>query len=145
MRGWLAVLSMALAAGAFAQGPGKPDVYRHGSGEQPTGLDKMVLDAYSARFNIVHIEGGGYEPPRPLSGRIAAEAISPSGEALTGYVLMAFLVTAEGRAAEPVVLKSTDRRLNPYAIRSVTLWRFKPATYRGRAITTMAAQEFNFK
>jgi hypothetical protein len=47
--------------------------------------------------------------------------------------------------AEPVVLKTTDERLNSIAMKAMEDWRFTPATLNGAAIATTAAQEFNFE
>ncbi len=140
----LLLLALLVFGSATAQ-PIRPDVYRHSNGEPPSGMDKRILDAYRSYFNIIEIQGEGYVPPQPIAGAMAGEAVGPAGETVTGHVVVAFLVTADGRAAQPQIMESTDRRLNPYAVRSVTLWHFKPATYKGKAVTTIAAQEFNFK
>ena len=86
-----------------------------------------------------------YAPPKPVAGVLPRTASSKSGDPLSGYVLVAYLITAEGRAAEPRILKTTDERLNGVAIQAMSDWRFVPATLKNVPIPTTAVQEFNFK
>ncbi len=52
-----------------------------------------------------------------------AKKIGESGQELRGEVLVVIIVTSDGRAIEPVTLKSADKRLNVAALDAVRQWR----------------------
>jgi TonB family protein len=66
------------------------------------------------------------------------------GQQVAGYVLVAYVVSAGGLVADPVVLKSSEPRLERAALDAMGGWRFKPGRLKGRAVATTAAQEFSF-
>lgn len=137
----LALLASAVICGAVD----KPTIYNHINGES-TARDPLVNAALAPKFTIVDIrESVDYVQPKPKEGRLPRLARTPKGESLSGYVLVAYVVTAEGRVVAPVVIKTADERLNAIATKVMEDWRFAPATLKGVAIATTAAQEFNFE
>ena len=123
----------------------KPTIYNHYTGKN-TSIDALIATALSPRYNIVDVrDSDGYVQLKVMAGHLPATAQTEAGEPLGGYVLVGYIVTAEGRVAEPVVLKTTDKRLNSIATNAMEDWRFTPATLNGAAIATTAAQEFNFE
>ena len=137
----LVALWMGAAAAMAAE---KPTVYNHIIGES-SALDAHVRAALSPKFKIVDVrKSEGYVPAKVTAGRLPRIARTDAGEVLGGSVLLAYVVTVEGRVAEPVVLKSSDKRLNRFVTGAVDEWRFAPATLEGKAIASTAAQEFDF-
>jgi hypothetical protein len=63
---------------------------------------------------------------------------------LVGYVLVAYIVTADGAVADPVMIKWSDERLCQVAVEVMAGWHFMPGTLKGLAVATTAAQEFTF-
>jgi hypothetical protein len=123
----------------------KPTVYNHVNGEA-TAIDRVVDAAYAPNFNVVHIaDSDGFVQPKVIGGNLPRVARTPEGDPLGGYVLIAYVVTADGRVTDPVVLKTDDKRLNGIATQAMEGWRFAPATLKNAAIATLNAQEFNFE
>lgn len=134
-----------LASAAFSDAADKPTIYNHVTGEESS-LDRTVKAALAPKFSIVDIrDSPGYVGPKATAGGLPTIARTQSGELLSGYVLVAYVVTKEGRASEPVILKTTDERLNSISIKAMDEWRYAPAKLDDAAIATTAAQEFNFK
>lgn len=146
----LALLFSALGVvSAVAQQPStpasKPTIYNHVTKEGGP-HDQAVKDAYAPKFTIVDIaDSSAYTRPKPTAGSLPKEARDEAGSSVSGYVLIAYIVTIDGRATEPVVLKSTDKRLDSTALKAMEAWRFQPARLNGKPISTTAAQEFHFK
>jgi|GEM_PF-1918193 len=137
----LALLTSSVISGAAD----KPTIYNHVNSES-TALDVLVKAALAPKFTIVDIrDSTGYVQPKPTAGHLPRTARTQAGEPLGGYVLIAYVVTPEGRVAEPVVLKTADERLNSIATKAMEDWRFSPATLKGVAIATAAVQEFTFE
>lgn len=124
--------------------PDKPIVRNH-IARQASPLDEMIHKTYEAKFTVVDMrDPSNFVDPKPIAGGLPPSFKTATGEELKGYVLLAYVVSTEGRAIEPVILKSTDERLNPISLKAVEDWRFEPARLNGTAISTTAAQEFYF-
>lgn len=63
---------------------------------------------------------------------------------LQGQVLVAFIVTREGRVAEPQVLKGPEI-FRAAALEAVTQFLFKPAMQNGRAIAVRMTIPIRFR
>jgi hypothetical protein len=140
---FLAVAFLALASAVAVAD--KPIVYDHITKEGDA-FDAAVNAALEKKYTIKEItDSPDYTDAKAISGSAPQSAKSDSGEDLKGYVLIAYVVSAEGTAVDPVVLKTTDERLNKTALGAMADWRFQPARLNGNAIPITAAQEFNFK
>ena len=139
------ILIVALfATAAHASGADKPTVYNPVT-EESVDRARQISAQLSPKFIVVDLrDDTNYTPPKPIKGGLPHAALTESGEPLSGYVLIAYVVTTEGRAAEPHILKTTDARLNRIAIASMNDWRLAPATLKGVPIATTAAQELHF-
>ena len=123
----------------------KPAVYIHVVKENDP-QDQAARDTYASRYRLIDLKDTpAYARPKPIAGTLPTVARAASGEALTGHVLVEYIVTVEGHAAEPVVLRSADSRLDSTALKAMQTWRFEPAKLNGVPISTTAAQEFTFK
>lgn len=114
--------------------------------EEPTALDKVVHDLLGKSFKIVDFRGKDrtYSKPIPREGSMPTAPFTPDGRRITGYVLVVYVVTTEGRAIEPHVVKTTDARLTDLALGAMKSWRFQPGQLDGKTVYTTAAQEFQF-
>jgi TonB family protein len=130
---------------AIAGAADKPTVYNHITGES-TELDSLVKAALAPRFTVVDIrDSADYVRPKIKTGRLPRVARTETGTALGGQVLVAYVINEEGRVTKPIVIKTTEMRLNAIARKAMNEWRFEPGTLKGVAIATTAAQEFNFE
>ena len=119
----------------------KPILYNYVR-EELTDLDRDVKKAYEPKYNVVEIRSSPeYQPPKRTVGKALRVARTTDGKQLDGNVLMAYVVTADGRAADPIVFKTSDERLIDIAIGAIDDWRFTPGTLNGEAVAA-ASQPF---
>ncbi|MFI5331670.1 MAG: TonB family protein [Desulfobaccales bacterium] len=132
-------------AGSPKQPRRQQTVYNHTTTEGAP-LDALVHKFYQTNFKIVDINGKGFVSAKVSEGTTSPDkAITDTGEKLAGSVLVVYLITDQGRVIYPIVVESTDERLNPTALRAMEAWRFRPATLNGKAVWSAAAQEFIFE
>ena len=132
-------------AGSPKQTRRQQTVYNHTTAEGAR-LDALVHKFYQTNFRIVDISGKGFVPVKASEDTTLPDtSITDTGEKLAGSVLVVYLITDQGRVIYPIVVESTDERLNPTALRAMEAWRFRPATLNGKAVWSAAAQEFKFK
>lgn len=139
----------ALFAFSVAQVQGTPDskpvIYNNVEGDGSQELDRSIKQAYSGRYTIKDTRASdGYVEPSPVSGSMPGAQKDDKGTVLGGYVLVAYIVAADGKVADPVVLKTSDERLSKAALEAMEHWRFRPGKIAGETVATTAAQEFTF-
>lgn len=140
-------LSALLLSAACACGGASPKtvVYNDMGGDGGVALDRGIKAAYGARFTLVDTgRSAGYAGPVTTAGSMPGVVTDGAGRPIVGYVLAAYIVSAEGRVTDPVILKTTDARLSAAALDAMAHWRFTPATLNGAPVASTAAQEFNF-
>lgn len=109
-------------------------------------VDALVHKYYQTNFKIVDISGQGFVPVKALEDTtLPDKALTDTGERLAGSVLVVYLITDQGRVIYPIVVESTDERLNPTVLSAMEAWRFRSATLNRKAVWSAAAQEFIFK
>jgi hypothetical protein len=147
----ITTLLRALFLGAFltfqpaALANEKPVVYNNMVGDGSRELDRAIKGAYGARYSVVDVRAKeGYAEPTATAGSMPREFKDDNGVDVVGYVLMAYIVDANGFVADAVLLKSTDFRLTKVAMDSMAKWRFLPARLKGTPVASTAAQEFAF-
>jgi TonB family protein len=106
-------------------------------------IDAAAKNAYGCRYIFADVSGG-LERAKPKAGGLPKAPIGSDGQPKAGKVLIAYIITADGVAADPVVLESTDGQLTETALQAMQAWRFQPASFNGRAVASLAAQEFPF-
>jgi len=120
-------------------------VYNHTTAEGAH-VDALVHKFYQTNFKIVDINGKGFVPAKVSEGTtLPDKSTADNGQELAGSVLVVYLITDQGRVIYPIMVESTDERLNPTTLRTMEAWRFRPATLTGKAVWSAAAQEFIFK
>lgn len=124
----------------------KPVAYNNLSPGGRTALDQMAHDALDGQYNIIDFELAKhhYTSPRPVAGAMPHAPENADGKQLHGYVMLAYVVTTDGRAASPTIVKCTAPKLCDLAINATRDWRFEAATLDGKEVSTIALQEFNF-
>jgi len=139
------ILFLALAIGTAVYAADKPVVYNKADGGD-TPLDRAIKKVYADKFTIEDATvASGYASPKPTAGGLPRTALDGAGEPLAGYVLIAYIVTDEGLASDPVILNSSNEQLNRTALDAMKEWRFVPGSIKGKPVRTTAAQEFVFK
>ena len=106
-------------------------------------IDAAAKQAYGCRYLFADVFGG-LEKAQPIAGGLPKSPSGPDGLSVSGKVSIAYIITVDGLAADPVVIESTDPRLTEVALKAMQSWRFKPASFNGRTVATLAAQEFPF-
>jgi hypothetical protein len=141
----LALAAVLIGASAFGQPATSPVVYNNMDGDGGVALDRSIKQAYSGKYTIVDTSSSaGYAEPTAIAGDLPRLVKDRDGTLLVGYVLVAYIVTADGVVSDPVIIKWDDERLCRAALDIMAGWRFKPGTLKGLAVATTAAQEFNF-
>jgi hypothetical protein len=106
-------------------------------------IDAAAKAAYGCRYIFADVFGG-LERAKPIAGGLPQPPIGPDGKPKSGKVVVAYIITREGVAADPVVVESTDPQLTAVALSAMESWRFQPAAFNGRVVASLAAQEFPF-
>jgi TonB family protein len=141
----LVLLLLGIAPALRAQVIQKPIVYNNLEGDGSQELDRSIKQAYSPRYTIVDTRASdGYVEPSPTAGSMPGTIQDEKGVVLAGYVLVAYIVGTDGKVADPVVLKTSDSRLEKAALDVMGHWRFTPGKVGGESVATTAAQEFTF-
>jgi hypothetical protein len=140
-----ALAAALLSATARGDPAAKPTVYNNLEGDGGVELDRSIKQAFSPMYTVVDTNrAAGYVEPKPIAGDLPKYVKDRQGQMIAGYVLVAYIVTADGAVADPVMVKWSDERLCRVAVEVMADWRFMPGTLKGVAVATTAAQEFNF-
>lgn len=142
------VLAVSLTPRAAHAGlsPDKPVVYNHiTSAGAP--LDQLIHQTFDAEFKVVDFSDldGAYVPPQPKGASMPSPPLDEKGIPIEGQVIVFYIVTTEGRVMNPVVIRSSDPRLNARVVEAMVDWTFEPARVKGQVASTTAAQEFELK
>ena len=95
----------------------------------------------SATDEIVPL-GPGVTPPRVT--RQTQPNHPPKGFRISGTVLISVIVTPQGEAKDPKVLKSLEKEIDQSAVEAVMKWQFAPATKDGKPVATRVSVEIRF-
>jgi hypothetical protein len=137
--------ALVLCTAALGDPATKPVVYNNMEGDGGVELDRSIKLAYSDKYKVVDVKhADGYVEPKAIAGELPRYIKDQRGQMIVGYVLAAYIVTADGAVADPVMVKWSDERLCKVAVEAMADWRFVPGSLKGTAVATTAAQEFNF-
>jgi hypothetical protein len=106
-------------------------------------IDAAAKKAYDCRYIFADVFGG-LESAKPTAGGLPKAPIGSDGQPMTGKVVIAYIISVDGLAKDPVVIESTDPQLATVALAAMQGWRFQPASFNGRSVASLAAQEFPF-
>ncbi len=74
---------------------------------------------------------------------LPAAPLDATGAPIEGTVVVLYIVSADGWVLRPVVIHSTDPRLDYGVLDTLASWRFEPGRVEGRTVSTTAGQEFD--
>lgn len=95
--------------------------------------------------NGVYEVGNGVAPPTPLSMPNPEYTDKARKKKLNGTVVVAMIVTPEGKVLDPKVTKSLDKDLDKQALAAVRTWKFEPATKDGIPVAVHVKVEVDFR
>jgi hypothetical protein len=134
-----------LSACAFGQPAPKPVVYNNLDGDGGVEVDRAIKLAYGPKYTVVDTSrSAGFVEPRSTEGALPRFVKDKQGQLIAGYCLVTYIVSADGQVLDPVMVRWSDERLCRVALEAMADWRFTPATFKGAAVASTAAQEFNF-
>jgi TonB family protein len=81
----------------------------------------------------------GVHTPNPVFSERARK------KKINGVVMLAMIVTAEGRVRDVKVMKSLEESLDKQAIAAVRTWTFEPATKDGKPVAVHVNAEVDFR
>jgi protein TonB len=121
-------------------GPGGPRGMGSGTGTsigEGVGNDGSINGAFTA--------GHGVSMPVPVH-KVEPEYSERARKAkMSGVVLVACVVGADGLPRELQVMRSLGMGLDEKAVDAVSKWRFKPGTRAGHAVAVKAVIEVSFR
>ncbi len=119
-------------------------VYNHITGSAAA-LDKLVHETFGPEFKVIDFSNrdGTYIPPTLKIGSPPAAPLDANGAPIEGTVVVLYIISADGWVLRPVVIQSTDPRLDYGVLDTLASWRFEPARLEGRVVSTTAGQEFD--
>jgi TonB family protein len=108
-------------------------------------MDRLAHQQYEAEFKVVDFrdQDGTYAPPGLKYNPPPKAPAGNTGAPITGKVVVFFIITAEGRVVKPVIITSTDRRLNQEVLGALAQWTFEPARVNGQAVAVIGGHEFD--
>jgi TonB family protein len=138
------VLSVGLPQAAAQAPPDKLVVYNHITAADSV-LDRLAHQQYDPEFKVVDFRDadGAYSPPELKYDPRPKTPADNYGTPITGKVVVFFIITAEGRVVKPVIISSTDRRLNQEVLDVLARWTFEPARVNGQAVAVIGGHEFD--
>ncbi len=140
---FLVALCIAATSLHGKEGP-KPTVYNY-VGKEPERSVEPGLKPFYERFNVVNFtDDHGYTRSR-CTNRLIPRPVIDGGHSTKGSVSVAFIVTSAGRVIEPVVFRSTNRKLDKTVLDTISQWRGTPALLNGRPVAILLYQDFTFE
>jgi TonB-like protein len=124
---------------------GKPVVYNDIT-RPDSPAEAAARKEYEKRFRIVDFrEDKTFVLPKPTKSPMPATPQDASGRFVTGTVEVVFIVTAEGRVIEPMIVRSANQLLNEPMLKSIKDSQSTPARLNGSPVAILAAAEFRFE
>ena len=89
--------------------------------------------------------GSDVKPPKAVYQPNPEYVDKARREKINGVVVLAMIVTAEGKVRDVKVIKSLDAGLDKQAIAAVRTWKFEPATRAGKPVAVHLKTEVDFR
>ncbi|HWY22103.1 MAG TPA: energy transducer TonB [Candidatus Acidoferrum sp.] len=89
--------------------------------------------------------GSDVTPPKPIYNPDPTYVDKARKKKINGVVVVAMIVTAEGKVRDVKVIKSLDPDLDKQAIAAVRTWKFEPATKDGKPVAVHLKTEVDFR
>lgn len=106
----------------------------------------LAQDTADKTSEPVYEAGNGVTPPKARRTPNPEFSELAGGRKVNGVVVLAMIVTPEGKVRDIKVVKSLDEYLDKRAVSAVQTWRFEPGTKDGKpvAVRMRAQVEFIF-
>ena len=89
--------------------------------------------------------GSGVTAPKSIYAPNPSYDEKARKKKINGVVILAMVVTAQGKVRDVKVIKSVDEGLDKQAVATVSTWRFEPATKNGNPVAVHLKAEINFR
>ena len=139
----LALGSLTGVSGPPSGGPGK--IGGIGYGNHGGNGDKDGPGGGDGPDGFTGLHGGNVTQPVLLSRNDPEYSDEARKAKLQGIVELGIEVNASGQVTNVHVLRSLGLGLDERAIEAVRRWKFRPGTMNGKAVTTRAMVEVNFR
>ncbi|HEY6951871.1 MAG TPA: energy transducer TonB, partial [Bacteroidota bacterium] len=63
----------------------------------------------------------------------------------TGDVIVKLWVTKTGNVKEAIIMSTTNPVFNKYVLKAAVMWKFRPASFRGKAVSVWVSVPFHFR
>jgi periplasmic protein TonB len=94
---------------------------------------------------VVYEIGNGVTAPKPVSTPNPEYSDRARKKKINGTVIVAMIVTPEGKVRDVTVIKSLERSLDQQAITAVRTWKFEPAMKDGTPVAVHLKAEVSFR
>ena len=102
-------------------------------------------NAQGTETDTVYEIGNGVTPPRGVYMPDPEYSEKARKKKISGTVLVAMVVTADGKVRDVTVTKSLEQSLDKQAIAAVQTWTFEPATKDGKPVAVRLHAEVSFR
>jgi len=111
------------------------------------GVVVLAQEPPDKRSEVVYEVGLGSDvmPPKPVYHPNPEYVDKARREKINGVVVLAMIVTAEGKVRDVKVIKGLDPGLDKQAIAAVRSWKFEPATKAGKPVAVHLKTEVDFR
>jgi periplasmic protein TonB len=91
-----------------------------------------LAEQFGAIFNLADLD----REPVPVFQPAPIVPLAMKRDGVSGTVRIEFIVDVNGRVLHPVVVESSDSRLNEAAMNGVAKWKFRPGIKHGQKVNT---------
>jgi len=109
------------------------------------GTALFAQDASEKTSEPVYELGNGVTAPKPVYTPDPEYSERARKKKVNGTVVVAMIVTPEGRVRDVKIAKSLDEGLNKQALAAVRTWKFEPATKDGKPVAVHLNVDVSFR
>jgi protein TonB len=109
------------------------------------GTALFAQDASEKTSEPVYELGNGVTAPKPVYTPDPEYSERARKKKINGTVVVAMIVTPEGRVRDVKIAKSLDEGLNKQALAAVRTWKFEPATKDGKPVAVHLNVDVSFR
>jgi len=109
------------------------------------GTALFAQDASEKTSEPVYELGNGVTAPKPVYTADPEYSEKARKKKINGTVVVAMIVTQEGRVRDVKITKGLDKGLDKQALAAVRTWKFDPATKDGKPVAVHLNVEVSFR
>lgn len=146
LRSILALTLLCIAIAPAASGKtthDKPVVYNLVTKHSDSSAETAAKEKYSGRFQIIDLtDTKSFSDPKCIHCQLPRRPRDGSGKVVEGKILVTWVVSAGGHVLDPIVLESSDQRLNEVTLDEIKSFRFSPARLNGTPVAALMGHRF---